>query len=351
METTLSPRGRLLIRTGWLVLAPAALALAVTALALPDPGWYGASEGLMGLLARSPVLVAVALFVLFAALVRYWRPWLPGGQYLASAQTAARPLRQTLALFGSVAVAVAAALLMRHSLAESMRVYSPSMLPTLLPYDHVVSNKLAYGLKLPLVSGRLGGKVPKRGDLVIFRNPERGEGSRLEFMVKRVVAVPGDEIKMAGGHPIINGWSVPHCDAGVYSHPFAEGAVVGRLVVEFLDDRVYLTVHAAADRSFDRAYVVQPGEVFVLGDNRNQSVDSRAWAEGQGAGVKLAAVQGRVTRIIGHDRNGATDWSRFLKPVGLDVPIPGSDVSGLSAGIDRCLKNRPAKSSPPPAKR
>jgi signal peptidase I len=344
----LHPRLRLLVRLGWLVLAPAVLAVLFTALALPDAGWFAASEGLWGVLARSPVAVAVLLFVLFAALVRYWRNHLPGGQYLVTAPATARPIRQTLALVASLAVAVGAALFMHHSLVESMRVLSPSMLPSLLPYDHVVTNKLAYGLRLPLVASRLGASVPGRGDLLVFRNPEPREGASTPLMVKRVIGLPGDEIRMTNGHPTINGWAVPYCDAGIYAHPFAEGGTVGRLIVEFLDDRVYLTVHATPYRAFDKIYVVKRDEVFVLGDNRNQSVDSRAWAEGQGAGIKLGEIEGRVRRIIGSDRNGATDWARFFKSVGLDIPLPGTDVSGLVAGIDKCLKQRPRSTPPAP---
>ena len=111
----------------------------------------------------------------------------------------------------------------------------------------------------------------------------------------------------------------------------------GRLAVETLDGQRYLAVHEPAAPSFVR-YKVQPGEVFVLGDNRGLSNDSRSWNDQRGRGVPLAAIEGRAGRVlIGRHRDGRSDLGRLLQPLGTRVHLPEVDVAGLQAGIDRCL--------------
>lgn len=257
---------------------------------------------------------------------------------------------QAVSLGLTVAVPLAAALVLRFTVAETFRVESSSMLPTLLPFDRVIASKSAYGWQLPLL-GRTASKTPRRGDLIVFRGPaERGPaaGAQPGELVKRVVGLPGDVITMQNGHVRINGWDVPACDAGVYVHPGRDGGAVGRLLVEFLEDRAYLTVHVGTFFHFPHRYLVKPGEVFVLGDNRNQSIDSRAWGGGRGAGIPVSAVDGRLTHVIGGDRNGDLDRSRLFVRPGLEPAMPGVDVAELRAGIARCLAQRPAATPPAP---
>jgi signal peptidase I len=306
------------------------------------PGLWG---GLAEVAALYPLPMAVAFLVLYAGLARLWRDRLPWRRWLQPAVGGAHPRRtlpQKITAGALVALVLLGALALRRQVVMFCEVVGASMLPTFLPED-------------TLVVAKLGGHAPRRGDIITFRtgraqqetSAQLVEGEVADRLVKRVIGVPGDHVRTVSGVPVINGWEVPHCDAGTYVRYAATGTIAGRLLVEFLEDRAYLALHVAGTKSFP-GYRVKPGEVFVLGDDRLNSDDSRSWRDGEGAGVPFAAIEGSAWRVIGVDKDGRMDLGRFLQRPGLHVNVAGVDVRGLESGIQRCLKERPKQTWPPP---
>lgn len=173
---------------------------------------------------------------------------------------------------------------------EPFYIPSGSMVPTLLVGDYLVVNKFAYGysrFSFPfapnLFSGRWPARMPKRGDVVVFRPP----GALDEDFIKRVIGLPGDTVQMQNGDLYINGVRVPRTDAGLYSDDsdgYGLPPVMARDYVETLPGG---RVHSILKRTNDPAppgmfdpnntpvYTVPQGDLFMMGDNRDDSEDSR----------------------------------------------------------------------------
>jgi signal peptidase I len=273
---------------------------------------------------------------------------------LAASALASGRKREVLGLLAAVLAAYGAAIAIRARVVEPYRVLSASMLPTLEPADYVAANRSAYRPLFGTRGNDEPGSTPRRGDVIVFRSDAVALDSRTalpEVLVKRVIGLPGDRISMHGDVPIINGWEVPYCDAGKYLFVAPDGEMLrGRVRIEFLEDRAYLTLQSLW-LPFDGPYVVQPGEVFVLGDNRSNSLDSRAWSGRQGGGVPFEAIAGRAQWfLVGNHRSGDTDWSRLLRPIDTlerRLHIEGLDAQHLEDGVSRCLRTRPSATRPP----
>ncbi len=250
----------------------------------------------------------------------------------------------------SILVAVGVALLLRTFVIEAFKIPSSSMVPTLLVGDHIFVNKFSYGPAIPYTHARVWTKMPpNRGDVMVFAYPENME----QDFIKRVIALPGDKLETDDGHPVINGWKVPSCLVGNYAYDDADTLPPhheGDLFIEFLGKEAYLVFY---DRGRDPQlnhgpWIVPPGQVYVMGDNRNNSHDSRAWFGGAGGGVPFDNIKGRALFVWLSYRDTGIDWKRFGWPV-MGRPKAPEGFPQLQPAVDKCMRERPSpeKSVPP----
>jgi signal peptidase I len=164
---------------------------------------------------------------------------------------------------------------------EPFNIPSGSMIPTLLVGDYLFVSKYSYGysrfslpLSPPLFEGRIFGRLPHRGDVAVFKLPRDNSTD----YIKRIVGLPGDRIQMKGGQLYINGTIVPRQGEGDY---VAEGDGPRMLLKKYRETlpggKVHDILKASDDGPLDNTqeYKVPEGDVFAMGDNRDNSLDSR----------------------------------------------------------------------------
>jgi len=165
----------------------------------------------------------------------------------------------------SLLLAVLVALVVRSSVVEAFWVPSGSMLPTIQIGDHLFVNKLAYGMHLPFVGREVAQwRSLQRNDIIVFTSPV----DRSIDLIKRVIAVAGDTVEVRNKKLFINGEAVPDPHA------------------TFTDPNMRTT----APRDNFGPVTVPPGKFFVMGDNRDQSYDSRYWGFADARDVKGQAT-------------------------------------------------------------
>ncbi len=164
---------------------------------------------------------------------------------------------------------------------EPFNIPSGSMIPTLLVGDYLFVSKFSYGysrfslpLSPPLFSGRIFGSVPKRGDVAVFKLPR---DTSTDY-IKRIIGLPGDRIQMRGGHLFINNAEVPRQDEGRYTATGDGPPMVMERFLETLPNGVTHYILKQSDNGpldNTQEYLVPEGYVFAMGDNRDNSLDSR----------------------------------------------------------------------------
>jgi signal peptidase I len=201
-------------------------------------------------------------------------------------------------------VAIAA----KTAIAEPYYVPSGSMEPTLQIGDELLATKYPYGYSsasLPIFvtlpdTQRILGSLPRRGDVVVFRWP----GDRSEIWVKRVVGLPGDRIAMQHGRLWINGAPVGLQADGVGQAESEDGShqPVARFIETLPGNRKHILFKEDVSGPLDNTpeIVVPPDHLFVMGDNRDNSADSRIPVAAGGVGLlPVSDLVGRVDALVG----------------------------------------------------
>jgi signal peptidase I len=208
---------------------------------------------------------------------------------------------------------------------------SESMLPRLENGDYLLASKWSYGFSrysmpfsLPLIPGRIFASEPERGDVVIFKAPP---GNNTDY-IKRVIGLPGDQVRLRGGQVFLNGKAVPSNrlpdfeiavspNTRCYAYEFETRTADGALVCNYPQFRETLPNGKSYNvldlgrtpQDMTETFIVPAGHMFLMGDNRDNSLDSRfPPIEGQGIGiVPQDNLVGKAT-IVMFSTDGGASW-------------------------------------------
>lgn len=186
----------------------------------------------------------------------------------------------------TVVYAVLIALVVRTFAIEPFNIPSGSMIPTLLVGDYLFVSKYSYGyskhsfpFSMGMFPGRVFGSPPERGDVAVFKYPgDQGQGVNRTDYIKRIVGMPGDRIQVTNGALHINGTAVPRLRIGDYVRGTNGHYQKGTLYSEQLPNGRRYTVLEYNDNGLSDntpEFLVPAGSYFVMGDNRDDSLDSR----------------------------------------------------------------------------
>ncbi len=190
----------------------------------------------------------------------------------------------------SLVVAVLIALFLRTFVLEAFKIPSSSMVPTLLVGDYIFVNKLSYGIRIPLANRWVTSwDLPEHGDVIVFVYPNDPD----KDYIKRVIGVPGDEIEVRGHTVRVNGQVVNTSDGKSHHLGHDQEDMPGILYDQIWGTHNYQVFYSSPDVVSPlfpiKQYKVEENHLFVMGDNRDNSSDSRVWGQ-----VPMDNVKGKA---------------------------------------------------------
>ena len=219
-------------------------------------------------------------------------------------------------------IAALIAFTIRAFVFEAFKIPSGSMIPTLSIGDHIFVNKYTYGLRMPFTKWRFVEKnLPKRGEIIVFIYPV----DESKDFIKRVIGMPGDRIRAEGTDLYVNDEKLIHKPLEVASDPndakklilkngilrtmpFVRGWENYDFFEEVIDGHPYVVQYEKMGLREPKEFIVPAANYFVMGDNRDNSADSREWGF-----VPLENVKGRAMFVwLSLDRDqGGIRWNEF----------------------------------------
>lgn len=209
---------------------------------------------------------------------------------------------------GSVFPVILIVFTLRSFIFEPFRIPSGSMFPTLYVGDFIVVKKYSYGIRLPVIRNKIiETGDPMRGDVVVFRYPDNPS----VYYIKRLIGLPGDVIELREHEVSINGEKLVLTEDGVFNTTVADGKNRDyKQFVENIDNVSHKILHSNRDAynagSAVDTIIVPEGNYFMMGDNRDNSGDSRAWGF-----VPDEMLVGKATRTWLSVYDWSVRWDRL----------------------------------------
>lgn len=198
----------------------------------------------------------------------------------------------------ALGIAILLALFIRTFIIQAFKIPSSSMKSTLLIGDHLLVNKFIYGIRVPFIDRFIiQFRKPKRGDVVVFKFPK----DESKDFIKRVIGVEGDVIEIKNDVLFVNNKEIKIKYIGKYHD---REILSADLYEEILDGTSHYILDKQKNHQYYGPITVPKNSIFVMGDNRDNSEDSRYWGF-----VKLNKVEGKALIIYW----SWPDWKRFLK--------------------------------------
>jgi len=198
----------------------------------------------------------------------------------------------------AIVIALCLALLIRTFIVQPFKIPSGSMIPTLLIGDHLLVNKFIYGTKIPFMDIRIFPVEDiKRGDVIVFKFPGNDSVNKGVHYIKRAIGLPGDEVNIEGRDVYINGEKIKQVYEGNYKY-FEQGTeVTTDKYIDTLSENIFDVIYKKSSINTTKGktnfpITIPEGNIFVLGDNRDNSYDSRFWGF-----VPIESISGKAFLI------------------------------------------------------